>query len=103
MIRHLLLMRFNAAISHQQLAIIQHGFESLEHSIEGVSGVEWGENNSPEGKNQGYTHSVIMNFRDETARQAYLDHPEHTKVKALFRPYLEDIIVFDYSPEGDVE
>ncbi len=58
---------------------------------------EWGENDSPEGKNQGLTHSVLMTFADEAGRQNYLPHPEHDALKQVFRPLLEDIVFFDYT------
>ncbi|HFG1907988.1 TPA: Dabb family protein, partial [Vibrio cholerae] len=54
-------------------------------------------NDSPEGKNQGYSHSVLMTFSDEKGRQNYLPHPEHEVLKKFFRPLLEDIVVFDYT------
>ncbi|GAL21185.1 stress responsive alpha-beta barrel domain protein Dabb [Vibrio maritimus] len=38
-----------------------------------------------------------MTFRDEAGRQNYLPHPEHNALKKVFRPILEDIVVFDYS------
>jgi len=66
-------------------------------TVAGLSDVEWGKNDSPEGKNQGYSHCIMMTFCDDAARVAYLTHPEHLKAKEVFRPTLEDIIVFDYS------
>ena len=59
--------------------------------------VEFGANDSPEGKNQGYTHCVFMTFRDEDGRNEYLPHPDHDALKEVFVPTLEDIIVFDYT------
>ncbi|WP_323078440.1 Dabb family protein, partial [Aeromonas hydrophila] len=43
------------------------------------------------------THSVLMTFADEAARQRYLPHPDHDALKAIFRPVLERIIVLDYT------
>ena len=59
--------------------------------------VEWGENDSPEGRAEGFTHSVLMTFVDEAARLRYLPHPDHDALKAIFRPVLERIIVLDYT------
>ncbi len=64
--------------------------------VDGVVSVEWGINDSPEGLNRGYTHSVLMTFVDEAGRQNYLPHPEHDALKQVFIPLLEDIVVFDY-------
>ncbi|MGL4507727.1 MAG: Dabb family protein, partial [Aeromonas sobria] len=46
---------------------------------------------------EGFTHSVLMTFADEAARQRYLPHPDHDALKAIFRPVLERIIVLDYT------
>lgn len=96
MIRHILLIRFKQHVTSSEIANLKCLFEDIPSKIEGVSSVEWGINNSPEEKNQGYTHSVLMTFTDEDARQRYLPHPEHDALKVVFRPILEDLIVFDY-------
>ena len=71
-------------------------FLAIPSKIEGVEAVEWGENDSPEDKNQGFTHCVLMTFTDEAGRNRYLPHPEHKALVAIFRPVLDDIIVLDY-------
>lgn len=96
MIRHILLIRFTAEATTAQIASVREAFLSVPVRIQGVASVEWGENNSPEGKNAGYTHCVMMTFVNEAVRQRYLPHPEHEALKNIFRPILNDIIVFDY-------
>ncbi|WP_117234826.1 Dabb family protein [Vibrio maerlii] len=98
MIRHILLIKFKQDTSNTQIEELMALFTSMTNKVDGVVGVEWGANNSPEGKNQGYTHSVLMTFADESGRANYLPHPEHDALKGVFRPILEDIIVFDYQP-----
>lgn len=98
MIRHILLIKFKPQTSETQIEELMALFVSMTEKVEGVIAVEWGENNSPEGKNQGYTHSVFMTFSGEAGRDNYLPHPEHEALKQVFRPILEDIIVFDYQP-----
>ncbi|WP_111641828.1 Dabb family protein [Marinimicrobium alkaliphilum] len=97
MIRHILLIKFNSQATAEKLKDLRALFESMPDAVSGVESVEWGLNDSPEGKNQGYTHAVVMNFTDESARQAYLPHPAHDALKAVFIPLLDDIIVFDYT------
>lgn len=97
MIRHILLIKFNSQASSKKIEELRALFEAMPRSVQGVVSVEWGVNDSPEGMNQGYTHSVLMTFADEAARQHYLPHPEHEALKAAFIPLLDDIIVFDYS------
>jgi len=96
MIRHILLIKFKVSTEKIQIDELKTLFEAMPHKIEGVASVEWGENNSPEGKNQGYSYCVLINFTDQKGRENYLPHPEHNKLKQTFRPILEDIIVFDY-------
>lgn len=97
MIRHILLIKFKNETSLEQIQELMDLFVAIPSKVEGVDSVEWGKNNSPEGKNKDYTHSVFMTFVDEQGRQNYLPHPEHDALKAVFRPILEDIIVFDYA------
>ena len=97
MIRHILLIRFKDASLLSEIEKLKGLFESMPEKVEGVVSVEWGINDSPEGKNKGYTHSVLMTFVDEAGRQNYLPHAEHEALKHVFIPLLEDIVVFDYS------
>ncbi|ARC93650.1 stress protein [Vibrio coralliilyticus] len=97
MIRHILLIQFKPNASSQQIEELKASFLSMPTKIEGVDSVEWGLNDSPEGKNKNYTHCVMMTFADEAGRDRYLPHPEHDVLKEIFRPILEDIVVFDYT------
>lgn len=97
MIRHILLIKFKPSAASAEIAKLKTLFDEMPAKIEGVVSVEWGVNDSPEHKNQGYTHSVLMTFADEAGRQNYLPHPEHQALIAVFDPLLEDIVVFDYS------
>ncbi|MBX2867566.1 MAG: Dabb family protein [Acidiferrobacterales bacterium] len=96
MIRHILLVRFKSTASSESIATVEAAFQSIASKIEGIDSVEWGENNSQEGKNQGFTHCVLMTFVNEEARDLYLPHPEHLALIDIFRPTIENIIVFDY-------
>lgn len=96
MIRHILLIKFKDSAEISEVEKLRTLFELMPTKIEGVVSVEWGLNDSPENKNKGYTHSVLMTFSNEAARQSYLPHPEHEALKSVFRPLLQDIVVFDY-------
>ena len=96
MIRHVLLIQFKSSANNSQIEELKSLFKSMPDKVTGVVSVEWGLNDSPEGKNQGYTHCVNMTFANEEGRQNYLPHPEHEALKEIFRPLLQDIIVFDY-------
>ena len=99
MIRHILLIKFKSDADPEKIEKVRGLFLAIPKKIAGITGVEWGLNDSPEGKNEGYTHVVLMTFANEAARQNYLPHPEHEILKADFGPLLEDIIVVDYTAE----
>jgi hypothetical protein len=96
MIRHILLIKFKDSVKPLDIATAKTLFETIQEKIEGIVSVEWGLNDSTENLNKGFTHSVLMTFVDENARQSYLPHPEHDALKAVFVPLLEDIVIFDY-------
>ncbi|MEC5319402.1 Dabb family protein [Brenneria populi subsp. brevivirga] len=97
MIRHILLIAFADKASALEIEAVRAAFLRMTENVEGVQAVEWGCNDSPEGKNGGFTHCVMMTFRDEQARRRYLPHPKHDELKTIFRPILNDIIVLDYT------
>jgi hypothetical protein len=96
MIRHLLLLQFTPETTEQDIAEILALFVAAKDKIDGIVAVTAGENISPEGKNKHFTHCIAMDFIDAAARDNYLPHPEHQKMKSRFRPHIADILVFDY-------
>ena len=97
MIRHILLIKFKASVTPAQIAQVEALFAAIPEKVDGVVSTEWGINDSPEGRNEGYTHSVFMTFATEQGRHNYLPHPEHKALMAVFKPLVENIIVFDYT------
>lgn len=100
MIRHILFISFSDEATDDQIGLVRSAFLSMPEKIDGIEDVEWGINDSPEGKNGGFTHCVMMTFSDELARQRYLPHPAHEQLKIIFRPVFRDILVLDYSLDG---
>lgn len=95
-IKHVALIKFKEGTTEDQ---IQKAFEELMDLSESVPGVEdyvAGPNNSPEGLNKGYGHGFVMTFTDAAARDGYLAHPDHERVKASVLPLVEDVLVFDF-------
>ena len=95
-IKHIVFFKFKPDTSDEQ---VQQLFEELLDLSETVPGIEdyvAGPNNSMEGLNQGYTHGFVMTFSDSAARDAYLPHPEHERVKAQLLPHLESLCVLDF-------
>lgn len=101
MIRHILFITFTESVSSGQCNAIRQAFLHIPQQVEGVTSVEWGTNDSPEAKNAGFTHCVLMTFADESSRQRYLIHPAHNTLKSIFRPALRNIAVLDYTLQPD--
>ncbi len=60
-----------------EVASVWSALAALKDVVPGLLSARFGANHSPEGLSRGYTHAFVIEFRDATARDAYLDHPEH--------------------------
>ena len=94
-VHHMALLKFSPAKAHRAAELFV-ALGDLGKIIPGVLDFSGGPYSSPEGLNQGYTHGFLMTFTDAAARDHYLDHPEHEKVKQAFLPDVEGVIVFDF-------
>jgi hypothetical protein len=92
-VRHIVLLKLKDRSKADDLF---RALGELQKLIPAMLDYSYGVNSSPEGLAQGYEHAFVMVFADAAARNLYLDHPEHEKVKQQFLPYVESIVVFDY-------
>jgi hypothetical protein len=95
-VKHIVLLKFKEGTADDQ---IQNVFDSILDITENIPGIEdyvSGPNSSPEGMSQGYTHALIMTFTDAAARDAYLPHPEHERVKSAMMPFIESLLAVDF-------
>jgi hypothetical protein len=93
---HLVLIKFKKDILPGDFQKITDGAYSLQQ-IEGVLDLNFGENVSPEGLGQGFSHSLTMKFPTAKDRDSiYLPHPVHQKFVKLFVPFTTDVLVYDY-------
>ena len=99
MIRHCVFVRFKADVSLEERAAIYLQLESLREVVDGFVSMSFGPNVSPEGLHQGFVDGFTMDFRDESARDAYLVHPDHKAAGARLVAALEGgrdgLMVFD--------
>lgn len=95
-LRHVVLFGFKEETSEGEIREIARRFAQLPELIPGISGFEWGENNSPEGKNEGLSHCFLMTFESEEARDAYLPHPDHVAFASWARQWIKRVTVVDY-------
>ncbi|WP_210546917.1 Dabb family protein [Rhodoferax sp. PAMC 29310] len=96
-IRHLVLLKFKAAVTAPDLQRIEVGFVDLQRQISTVQSLEWGTNNSPEGLAKGFTHCFNLTFADDAGRAVYLPHPAHLAFVEILKPALDDVLVLDYT------
>jgi len=95
-VKHIALLKFKDGTSEEQIEKFFDEIMDITESIPGIEDYVSGKNSSPENLNQGYTHGFIMTFHDAAARDAYLPHAEHERVKALILPHVESVVVFDF-------
>lgn len=95
-VKHIALLKFKAGTSQEQIDQLFDQLLDVTETIPGIEDYVSGVNSSPEGLNQGFTHGFIMTFTDAAARDAYLPHPEHERLKAVLLPHVDSVIVFDF-------
>jgi len=100
MIVHMVLFKVKRGVSKARIASVMAAIGALRRRIPGITGFRWGPYSSPEGLHRGYTHGFCMTFKDRKARDAYLPHPEHEKVKAkglaILRGGVGGVLAFDF-------
>ncbi|HEY9596669.1 MAG TPA: Dabb family protein [Cyanophyceae cyanobacterium] len=95
-IQHMVLLKFKADVTPEKITELFDLLGELQDLISGITYYSGGSYSSHEGLNQGYTHGFLMTFESVTARDAYLPHPEHERVKAALLPHLDSVIAFDF-------
>lgn len=99
-VRHVVVFKYKPEATADQIKQVTDAFRALRGKIPGMTAFEDGVNNSPEGKNQGFTHVYMMTFESLAARDAYLPHLEHKKFGELLGKLgiVADAFVVDYVP-----
>jgi hypothetical protein len=97
-VRHIVVFKYKPGTTPEQIRQVTDAFRDLRTRIPGITAFEDGVNNSPEGKNLGFTHVHTLTFSSVQARDAYLPHPEHAKFGQLLGSLgiLDDAFVVDY-------
>ena len=101
-VRHVVVFKYKSGATEDQIRQVTDAFRDLKKKIPGIVSFERGVNNSPEGKNLGFTHVYLLTFEDAKARDAYLPHPEHKKFGELLGKLgvLENVFVVDFVPQS---
>ena len=95
-VKHIALLKFKEGTTPEQIDQTFDQLLELSESIDGIEDYVSGVNNSPENFNQGFTHGFVMTFKDGYARDTYVVHPNHERVKAAVLPNVESVLVFDF-------
>ena len=95
-VQHMVLVKFKPNVPAEKIAELFDQLRGLQELIPGITYLAGGPYSSPEGLNQGYSHGFLVSFESVAARDAYLPHPEHERVKAAILPYVESVVAFDF-------
>ena len=93
---HIVLLQFKPG-REGQFDRLCAALDELRGKLPGGFHFTWGPYSSPEGANRDFTHAFVMTFPDAAARDYYLFHPEHEKIKETFLPDVENVIAFDFA------
>lgn len=101
MITHVVLLRVRNTTPKAEIDHVFSALAGLKQRIPGLLSFSGGAYTSPEGLHKGFTHGFVMSFQDAAARDAYLPHPEHEKVKKIVFDVLDGgldgVVAFDYA------
>lgn len=97
-VRHIVIFTFKPEATPEQIQQVTDALASLPRKIPGINSFEHGVNNSPEGKNLGFTHVYQFTFQNAAARDSYLPHPEHDRFNKFLGELgiLQNVFVVDY-------
>lgn len=95
-IQHIVLFKLKPEVTTEKTTELFRLLAELQQLISGITYFAGGPYSSPEGLNQGYTHGFVMTFESVDARNAYLPHPEHERVKAVLLTCIDSVIAFDF-------
>lgn len=95
LIEHVALFRWKEEASQEAIASALAELRKLKDKIPGLVDVSSAANFSERAK--GYTHVLVMRFKDRSALAAFGPHPDHQRVaKNFVSPIRADSLVVDY-------
>ncbi len=95
-IQHLVLFKIKRSVTTEKITELFSQLAQLQQLIPGITYFAGGPYSSPEWLNQGYTHGFLMTFESAEARNAYLPHPEHERVKDALLACIDGALAFDF-------
>ena len=95
-LKHAVFFKFKDESSAEEVQSVVDAFAALPSKISSIKQFEWGINNSPEGKNDGFTHCFMVSFDSDEGRGEYLPHAEHMAFVDVLMPHLDKVRVLDF-------
>ena len=95
-IKHIVLLKFKPTTAETLIEDSFQNLAGLTQLIPGIVEFMGGPYSSQEGLNQGYTHGFVMTFSSAEARDVYLPHPEHERIKSMISPLVDSVVAFDF-------
>ena len=95
--RHIVMFKFKDSATPEEVEAVEKAFGELPSKIDTITAYEWGTSESVEGKNDGFTHTFFVTFKDKAGLETYIPHPAHVAFKEVLVPILEKALVFDYT------
>ncbi|MEX2188471.1 MAG: GDSL-type esterase/lipase family protein [Pirellulales bacterium] len=96
LLRHVVMFKFKDTSSKEDVQKVVEAFGQLPSKVKEIQAYEWGTDNSPEGKSQGFTHCFFVTFKTEKDRDAYLPHEAHQAFIKIAGPHIDKVLVVDY-------
>ena len=98
-IKHIVHLKYKDDAPVNKVEEAVQAFVDLKDKIPSIAKFEWGINDSTEGHDKGLTHTFVITFKDEHAREKYLFHEAHLALINNYAPFFADAAVLDYWTE----
>ena len=95
-LKHAVFFKFKDESTAEEVQTVVDAFAALPSKIGSIKQFEWGRNNSPEGKDDGFTHCFMVSFDSEEGREEYLPHVDHKAFVEVLVPHLDKVRVLDF-------
>jgi hypothetical protein len=101
---HVVIYRLMPGVTRERVQEIRDLFAAGVGQFDGLDWARSATNNSHSPRAAGWTEGVVLQFRDEAARDAYLQHPIHHQIEeAVGDTFYADAVVFDMNVAVPVE
>lgn len=95
MVEHIVLFRWTEQASREAIDTAMAEVRKLKGKIPEIVDLSCGANFSDRAK--GYTHGLVVRFRDRAALETYIRHADHQHVVQNFiNPIRSDVLAVDY-------